>query len=180
MQSITIEQVEQLAEKIEADETAERNRLLRLIRAEARIAANRSPDAFERRALEISDEDGHWDNSYPPAIQHKEFRSAPLVRVREYSYEEIATSGGYYHDWRAATTDRGLYVAQDGALYGAEVEGTGKVGQFAAHPGNCGVMLTVSWDRLATDDLSLDDLRKVEQNLRALAFPVAASASASA
>lgn len=173
---ITIEQVEALAEQVEADEQAARAKQLRLIRAYARILAVREPDEFIPRACEISDEDGHYDNSYPPKIRLKDQTGPATIMVSKYGYEEIATSGGFYYEWRATTTAPGLYIDPRGRLFGAQVAGKGRFGQFAAHPGNCDVMLTVAWSERDESDIPTEELRGAETLLRGLAFPASVAA----
>ena len=173
--TITLEQVEVLAATLEAEQAGRRERLLRLIRAEARILAVREPQMFGRRALEYGDEDGHWDNSYPPKMEYKDKTGPRLIKVSAAEWDSVATEGGFYHAWRATTENNGLYVGRDGALWGCTYSGTGSFGQFAAYPGNCGVTLTMEWDRLDIDDVSDDDLTMVEETLRDLAFPLTAA-----
>jgi hypothetical protein len=177
---ITIEDIEMLAGQLEADAAAEGNRLTRLIRAYARIVFQRQPDAFTPRALEYSDEDGHWDNSFPPKVRYKDRRGPRTIDVVEHDYETIATSGGFYYDWRAATTERGLYVDRDGDFYDATHEGTGSFGQCAAHPGDCGVMVTIEWHTVDAGEIPLDRLQLAEKTLREKAFPLVAALQARA
>jgi hypothetical protein len=172
---ITIEDLETLASGLEADAQAERGRLTRLIRAYARIIFQREPAAFTRRALEHSDEDGHWDNSYPPKLEYKDRRGPKTIVVVTHDYDTVATSGGFYHDWRAVTDERGLCVDRHGDFYDATHEGTGSVGQFAAHPGSCGVMVAIEWHTVDAGEIPLDRLQLAEQKLRETAFPLVAT-----
>lgn len=175
MNAITIESLEQLATELEATEAAQRAKLDRLIRAYARILAAREPHLFERKSTEHGDEAGHWDNSFPP---HQEFRAHTgprLLRVEAWDTEDVATSSGFYHSWRRVTTDGGLYVSKMGELYEADETGTGRVGQFAAHPGDCDVECTIEW--LRKHDVSLEQIATVELHLRALAFPLSQAAA---
>ena len=158
--TITIEQLEELANQIETEEQEERTRLRRLIRAYARIIAIREPDQFKRRALEHSDEDGHWDNSYPPKIKYKDKNGPALISVRYGDYDQVATEGGFYHTWRAVDSDPGVYVGRDGAIWGRSHEGEGNFGQFAAYPGECGVCVKLEWDTRSDSETPLDDLRE--------------------
>ncbi len=174
--SITIESLEQLANEMEAEDAAERARLRRLIAAYSRIIYVRGDGKFHARPVEVSDEDGHWDNSYPPAIKYKDFSGPALLQVRRGDYDTVATETGFYHEWRAVTSDHGLYVDRCGDVYGREYTGTGRFGQFAAHPGSCCVQLTVEYDLLDEEELTLDDYRTVEQHLRDVAFPLVAAA----
>lgn len=167
----TIEDIETLAEGLERDDGARRAKLLRLIRAYARILAQRDPRKFPRRPRELSDEDGHWDNSYPPSLVWKDRTGPRLACIVEFDYQEIATSSGFYHDWRAGTTEPGIYVDHHGALWGATVSGSGSLGAFAAHPGNCDVALEIGWSKRDEDDISTDELRAAESMLRVLIFP---------
>lgn len=174
--TITIEDVEALASALEADEAAERAKLERLIRAEARILAVREPGLFEAQALEYADEDGHWDNSYPPGQSYRVYTGPRLIEVREPETVDVATSPGYYHTWRRVTEDPGLYVDREGRIWGCDESGTGRIGSFAAHPGNCDVEVTLEWER--RHDVSVEELREVERHLRQLAFPLTQGAAA--
>jgi hypothetical protein len=170
MQTITIEQVEALATQLHSDEGTERAKLERLTTAYARILSAREPERFARQPLEKRDEAGHWDNSYPPTIEYCNYTGPRLIELSDCDYEDVPTSGGFYYDWKRVTTDPGLYVSRDGRIYGCEITGTGKLGQFAAHPGDCNVECELEYDE--RDDLSVEDLRTVETALRALAFPL--------
>lgn len=170
--TITIEDLERLANELEANETAQRERLLRLICAEARILAAREPELFRRMPTEYADVDGHWDNSYPPKQKYKNRTGPRVIVVSEGVTDDIATSAGFYYSWKRVTTDLGLYVARDGSIYGADETGTGRLGQFAAHPGDCDVECTVGWSLRDRNELSLGELSEVESHLRKLAFPL--------
>lgn len=174
--AITIEALEALAASLEANEDTNRAKLLRLIKAEARILAVREPGEFGRHACEYADEDGHWDSSYPPKQVYRDKTGPSLFELMEFVYEENATTSGFYYEWEAKTTSAGIYVDREGALYGAEITGTGRVGRFAAYPGNCGVLLAIRWSRLDLDDVSTEALRTVERVLRAKAFPSSSGA----
>lgn len=175
---ITIEDVEALAAQLEADESAERAKLQRLIRAEARIIAVREPEQFETMALEYADEDGHWDNSYPPSQVYRAYAGPRLITVRDCETADVATTSGYYHDWKRVTEDPGLYVDRDGRIWGCDESGTGRVGSFAAHPGDCDVHVTITWERRSDRDVTTEELRAVERHLRQLAFPLTQGAAA--
>jgi hypothetical protein len=175
---ITIEDLGTLAGQLEADAAAEGNRLTRLIRAYARIVFQRQPDAFTPRAVEHSDEDGHWDNSYPPKIRYKDRSGPRTIVVVTHEYDTVATSGGFYYDWRAVTTERGLCVDRDGDFYDATHEGTGSLGQFAAHPGDCNVMVAIEFHTVDTREIALDRLQLAEKTLREKAFPFVAALQA--
>lgn len=175
MNTITIESLEQLATELEATEAAQRAKLDRMIRAHARILAVREPHLFERKATERGDEAGHYDNSYPPKQVFRARTGPRLLRVAGYDYEDVATSGGYYYEWRRVTTDGGVYVSKMGELYEADETGTGRLGQFAAHPGDCNVECEIEWSHKR--DVSLDQLVAAESHLRALAFPLSQAAA---
>lgn len=174
--TVTIDDLEALASQMETDVGAERARLHRLITAYARIIAAREPDRYETMPLEYSDVDGHWDNSFPPRTEYKDYRGPRLIEVCDTATTDIATSGGFYHAWRRETTDRGLYVGANGVLYGCEETGTGEVGQFAAHPGDTGVMCSLEWGPLTEDDIPTERMVAAEAQLRDLAFPLLARA----
>jgi len=175
---ITIESLESLANQLETDDAAQREKLLRMIRAEARIIAVREPDKFPARATTCRDEDGHWDSSYPPEQRYCDRTGPRLAKVSGNSTTDIATESGFYHAWRRVTEDRGIYVARDGSIWGCDETGTGRLGQFAAHPGYCNVDVTLDWDRRNIDDITTDDLAATELHMRALAFPASAKENA--
>jgi len=169
---ITIEDIEKLAESLETEQIVQKEKVLRLIRAEARILAGRDPERFQRKALEERDEAGHCDNSFPPDTVRYNISGPRLLRIISPSTEDVPTTGGFYYEWRRETIDPGVYLGRDGILYGRYDEGTGRVGRFAAHPGDCDVAIKFSWRQL--DDLSLATLKEVEAQLRSLAFPASA------
>jgi hypothetical protein len=172
MENITIESLETLATELEKDQAAQRARLIRMIRAEARILAAREPDKFPRRATEYADEDGHYDNSYPPKQVYRARTGPRLVILDSCDYEDNATEGGFYHAWERVTLDPGIYVSRDGRIYGCEMTGTGRVGQFAAHPGDCDVDVTLEYSLRDEDEIPLEQLASAEETLRSLAFPL--------
>lgn len=173
---ITIADLEAIAQQIETEDRAERERLHRLISAYARIVAIREPEAFRRQAVEYSDEEGHFDNSYPPDQEWKDFSGPRALCVKGESWDEVSTSSGFYYDWRAAGKDSGLYIAPDGAMLGAEVEGQGHFGQFAAHPGDCHVRITLRFCNLEEGNVTMERLQLAESTLRDKAFPHVAAA----
>lgn len=164
MNHITIESLEALASQIESDDALEHARLLRLCRAMIRILAARQPELFERRATSITDEAGHYDTSFPPKVELHFDGARRLLEIRDNDTDEIPTSAGFYYSWRRATTDVGCYVGRDGFFYGCEETGTGRLGQFAAHPGNCGREIGLDWVQI---EPTVDDLRETEPVLRA-------------
>lgn len=172
---ITIDDVERLATELEATESEQRAKLERLIRAYARILATREPERFPRAHTEYADEDGHWDSSFPPKQVYRSRTGPRLLRVIRADTSDVATSGGFYYEWRRVTESPGLYVSRDGQLYGAEHTGTGQFGQFAAHPGNCNVSVEIEYS--PRHDVSLDELREAEEHLRKLAFPLSQAAA---
>ncbi len=172
---ITIEDLERMATELETDESAQRARLDRLIRSYARILAVREPHLFERKATEHGDVAGHWDSSYPPKQEFRARTGPRLLRVEAWDTEDVATSGGFYYSWRRVTTDGGLYVTKMGELYEADETGTGRLGQFAAHPGDCDVECVIEWS--GKHDVSIEQLRAAEEHLRRLAFPLSQAAA---
>lgn len=172
---MTIEMLENLANEIETEENLERARLARLIRAYARIASKADPQTFPARAIERSDEDGHWDNSFPPDIELKNHCGPRAICIFVHNVTDIATSSGYYHSWRRETEYVGLYVRIDGALLGCTETGTGSVGQYAAHPGDHGVECTLEYEARDLEDIELEDLQAAEASLREIAFPLIAA-----
>jgi len=161
---ITIETLEQLAHEIEATDAAEHARLLRICNAMGRILARRQPDVWDSTATSITDIAGHFDNSYPPKQAHHG-RGPSVVVVRERETEDVPTERGFYHAWRRETTDCGCYLGRDGIWYRATESGTGRVGQYAAHPGDCDRDITIEWE---TTTPTLEDLQQAEPVLREL------------
>lgn len=62
-------------------------------------------------------------------------------------------------------------------IYGCDETGTGRVGQYAAHPGDCDVDCTLEWMPRDLDDVSLAEIRLAEETLRELAFPASVRAA---
>lgn len=178
MTEITIETLEALATQLETDEEAQRAKLLRMIRAESRILAVREPGKFPARATVLHDEDGHWDSSYPPKQVYADRTGPLLVKVVGNKSSDVATSGGFYYSWRRVTEDPGLYVARDGTIYGCNEHGTGRLGQFAAHPGDCDVEVELDWSPRDLGDVTTEELAEVESHMRALAFPASVETAA--
>lgn len=168
---LDLHHLESLANSICEDATTEKENLARMIRAYCRILHASQPTAFRRHATVYSDEDGHWDNSFPPKIVYKQHTSPLLIEILDSSENSKATSGGFYHSMEYFTEDPGLYVGTGGEFYGATITGTGDFGQFAAHPGECNVDCTIKWATLDLDDITTDRLQKAEKELRDLAFP---------
>jgi hypothetical protein len=177
--TVTLEHLEALASAVESTENATRTKMLRMVASYARILGVKNPKRFKHRATIHADVDGHFDNSFPPAQSYKACTGPALISIRAYRTEDHATTGGYYHSWQRVTVDVGLYVDRSGRIYGANETGTGRVGQFAAYPGDCDVDCSISWAPRDLDELSTEELSEVEQKLRALAFPLVATASMS-
>ena len=169
---ITIEHLEALADQAEIEETAIRARYLRIIASYARIVAAKEARSFKAQALELSSEDGHWDSSYPPATEYKDFTGPRLIMIQQEKYDTVATSSGFYYHWRAAQTSPGLYVSRDGAVWECAIGGTGSVGRYAAHPGNCDVMIALEYSPADLGQVLTSDLRAIEKHLRIIAFPL--------
>lgn len=175
--AITIEHLEALASELEANSAAQRDRLLRLIRAEIRILAARDPEQFAPLARHYGDEAGHYDNSFPPDQEFSERTGPASIRLTKAVTEDVATSGGYYYQWRRVTSRGALVVDMHGQFWRSSETGTGRVGQFAAHPGDCDVDVTIDWSREDDSEISLDELRSAEVKVRALAFPLSTEQS---
>lgn len=171
---ITIEQLEALATRLETDDAAKREKLMRMIRAYCRILAQREPKLWGRMPTEHADCDGHWDNSYPPAQKYKNHSGPRLIEVVDHRTNDIATSGGFYYDWKRVTEQPGLYVSRDGRIFGCQETGTGRVGRFAAHPGDCDVSCTLEWSPRDVDEITTVEIETVEAHLRGIAFPASA------
>jgi hypothetical protein len=161
---ITIEQLEELAAKIEQTDAEEQTRLLRLCNAMGKILARRQPDVWKGTSTSITDEAGHFDNSYPPS-EERHGRGPSVVRVRGRETEDVPTETGFYHTWRRQTTDGGCYLGRNGFWYSSDESGTGRVGQYAAHPGDRDRDITIEWERMTP---TLEDLQEAEPVLRAL------------
>ena len=170
MNTITIESLEALATELEQTAELQTTKLKRLIAAYARILWQREPEHFKRRDTEHGDEAGHWDSSYPPKQVYRARTGPRLVLVDELTTDDVPTSGGFYYSWRRVTTDGGVYVDRMGQIYECEETGTGRLGQFAAHPGDCDVECTLDWSRNSKP--TLDQLALAEQKMRELAFPL--------
>lgn len=162
--NLTIEALEQLSREVEATDAAEHTRLLRICNAMGRILARRQPDVWDPTATSITDVAGHFDNSYPPR-EERHGRGPSVVVIRARETEDVPTEGGFYHAWRRQTTDGGCYLGRDGLWYRADEAGTGRVGQFAAHPGDCDRDINIAWE---TTTPTLDDLQQAEPALREL------------
>lgn len=168
---ITVEHVERLAEKLTAEQEYARERLMRLIVAEARILSIREPDQFPRAPLEHGDQDGYYDNTWPPDQVDKDFAGPRLFTVSELKTDYIATTSGFFYDARVSTTDGGLYISPDGGLWQCKATGTATYGSFAAYPGWCDVRIELEYEQINPRDVPLDRLHEAESKLRALAFP---------
>jgi hypothetical protein len=173
--SITLQQVEQLAAEIVAAEDQKREKLQRLIGAYARIISVREPERFRRRCTIFADEDGHWDNSYPPDQEYKVRTGPATIMIRETEHSTRATSGGFYHDTEYFTVEHGLSVDREGRWWKSTLSGTGRYGQFAAHPGACNVDCVIDHDYADDDDVPTEVLESAEEKLREIAFPLAAA-----
>lgn len=173
--TLTIEALEALANSLSETEGNRKRELARLISAYARIIAHRTEGRFPRRSLHVGDEAGHWDNSFPPKMEYTDRRGPGLLKVIADDHEDIATSSGFYYSWRRETTNPGLWVSRDGEIYGRYQTGTGRVGQFAAHPGDCGVDIDVTWEIRPVEDIYLETLEDAEKQLREIVSEVTAN-----
>lgn len=172
--TITVEQVEALASQLEASEQEQRQKALRLIRAYARILSAREPERFTRRPTECRDEAGHWDSSFPPGEEYYACSGPRLLTLRKRDYQDVPTSGGFYHAWKRVTTDPGIYIARNGTIYGCDEHGTGRVGGYAAYPGDCQREIELAWSVRDPSEIPTAQLLEAEAELRALAFPASA------
>jgi len=163
--------VEMLAAKICEEQATAKGGLCRLIRAEAKIINARDPEQFKRKPLHHGDEEGCWDNTYPPKQTYSDYSGPRLKRIYSRVTEDTATEGGFYYRWRRTTTDGGLLVSPAGELYTSDETGTGQFGQFAAHPGNCGVSCAIEYNSIGPEPFDLHILIQAEKELRAIAFP---------
>lgn len=175
MDKITIEGLEALATALETDTETRRGRLLRLCAAYGRILAAREPERFTRRACHYGDEAGHYDVSFPPELEYSDRTGPASILIADPETEDVATSSGFYYTWRRVTRAPGLAFGRDGRWYRGTAEGTGTLGQFAAHPGDHRVDVTIEWESVAAREIATDELAATEAALRALAFPLLAS-----
>lgn len=173
-----LHELEALANSICEELNNKTTKMRRLITAYARIINAREPSQFERMPCAYADEDGHWDNTYPPKQIYKDHTGPRLFEIISESTKDIATSTGFYYSWKRVTEDPGLYVAPDGELYGCTQTGTGEYSGFAAYPGDCRVDVTLEWAPLIDDEITFDRLQKAERELRAIAFPHVAASQA--
>jgi hypothetical protein len=173
--AITIETLEKLATEIQHDQQTQRDRLVRLCVAYARIVGLAAPDHFARSPLHHGDESGHWDGSYPPSQEYSDYTGPRLIVVAKHEVEDVATSPGFYHNWRRRTTYGGLAIDARGYWYRCDESGTGRLGSYAAHPGDCEVSCTLEWGQVDREELDVAELQQAESHLRALAFPLAAA-----
>lgn len=174
--TFTVEALEHLATELEGREQEQRQRLSRLCAAYVRIIAARAPEKFTPRATHHGDEAGHWDTSYPPKQEYSATTGPALIQVEERETEDVATEGGFYYPWRRVTTYGGLYVDMHGRWWRSDETGTGRYGQFAAHPGDCDVDCEIDWSTVDADDVTLAELGHAEAKLRKIAFPLATAA----
>lgn len=171
----SLEQLEKIVGDLAAEASQQRAKLFRLVAACARIIALQSGKRFGQRwARHHGDEAGHWDNSFPPAQVYSDYTGPRLIKLRDWQTEDVATSSGFYYDWRRVTKDPGLFVDARGNFWGAEETGEGRVGQFAAYPGDCGVDCAIEWREIDGDEVSTEDLEAAFLELGKLAFPLAA------
>lgn len=173
--TITLEQLEALATSLEATEWKRREKLIRMIRAFVRILSIREPARFTARPTVYADEDGHWDNSYPPTQEFKQRTGPRSIQLRKTDFTNRATTGGFYHHSCYYTEVPGLSVDASGDFWNSKLDGVGQYGQFAAHPGECEVNCTIDHEIVDAGDLSTVELIDAEQQLRLLAFPSASA-----
>ena len=170
--TITLDALESFANEVVANDAEERERLTRMICCYCRIIAVREPSLFSPRELKYGDENGHGDSSVPPSMCSKDHNGPRLWRYADWSFAEVATSGGFYYDWDAVPGSRGVFIDRTGGFFGAAANGSGRFGQFAARPGNAGVSIELEWEQLDDENLSTDTIAAVEAELRAIAFPL--------
>lgn len=174
---LQLEDIEAVVAQLEADQDVRRAKLLRLIAAYARIVDVREPKRFARQALEYRDEAGQFDDSYPPSVLYCNFSGPALLEFSEPETEQVPTETGFYHSWKLVTKSPGLLVDARGALWRCEEHGTGRVGCFAAYPGDCSVEVVVEYHRQRPEELPLATLEEIEAWLRAVAFPAVREAA---
>lgn len=173
--NLTIEDLEALADTMGKENHERRGKLNRLCVAYARIIGLAKPDAFEPEPCQHGDEAGSWDSSYPPDQVYSEHTGPETITIRSHKIEDVATGGGFYYPWRRVTVDGGLAIDRDGAWYRADETGTGRLGRFAAHPGDCDVTCEIAWCEVDVEDLDVEELDAAERKLRDLAFPLVAA-----
>jgi hypothetical protein len=175
---LTLEALEALAAQLEANEQERREKLLRMIRAYVRILAVREPQRFRPAHTVYADEDGHYDNSYPPNQKWKRRTGPKGIILRDCETGSRATSSGFYHDLEYFTVAEEILIDADGDFHLGELTGTGRYGQFAAHPGECDVDCTLEFRTVGDGAIGTPELEDAEAHLRGLAFPLAAAVAA--
>lgn len=169
---ISISDLDSLAERLAAAQADRAKSLATLCASYVRLLRVAKPRLFQAMPTEYRDEDGHFDNSYPPKQRYRAHTGPRLLEIADAETEQIATSRGYYHTWKQVTTYGGLWVDIDGDWWRCTENGTGRVGQFAAHPGSCDVDVRLAWRKVPLRELEVDELELAEALLRRLATPV--------
>lgn len=125
-----------------------------------------SPDGkrFKRRPTEITDEPGHWDNSYPPKEYVVDRSDERLLLIAESEESERPLTREAYYDYEIVTTTPALLVNTDGVIYRGYTTGTASYGSYAAHPGTDRRQIEASYEPVR--DPSIEELRKVAHVLR--------------
>jgi hypothetical protein len=167
---VTLEQVEVLEAELEQAHQREQERLTRLVRAHCRVLAVREPECFERRPFEYCDKPTS-DYSFPPGQEWRDFVGPRLLKVESLSWDQDALGGGFYHRWRVASQQPGVYLAPDGSLWGGIASGEGGFRSIAAYPGDGDVRLLIEWRPLEADEITIETLIAAEEHVRELAFP---------
>lgn len=173
MNTITIESLQQLATELENNAAAQRSRLADLCATYVRLLAAAKPKLFNAMATCETDEAGSWDTSYPPKVTYTAHNGPRLLQIADTETQNVPTSSGFYYSWKRVTSYGGLWIDAGGHWYRCQESGTGRFGQFAAHPGDCDVRVALSWRVVAISDLELDELTLAEATLRRLSVPIA-------
>lgn len=168
-----------LADRLDAEAAEVRARKLELIRSYLRVLARVAKAAFKRLyCAERSVSDGN--GSYPPSVVPHDRTGPRVITIRDAEYSRIPESAGFYYTWKAGTEDGGLHVDASGTFYRGACRGSGRFGQFPAHPGDTDVVVDWTWRVVSTSELDDDEIAEVELELRGRLARVSARKAADA
>jgi hypothetical protein len=170
----TLDEIQMMLDELAAADAVDRDELATLtveVSTLARWLARHAPGSWEPLATLITDEPGHWDDSYPPDSYEAEFSDVDLRWVYGAETTERETSGGFYNSWEVVTTRPGLAIDRRGNLFAAIEGGTASTGRYAAHPGTTNRNLTTEFRAIGTP--TIDQLRAAADLLRRLQTEIA-------
>lgn len=154
-----------------ADDEREETTMLRLeISILAPVVARiktRSPEGrlFKRRPVEITDEPGHWDNSYPPKEHVVDRTDQRLLLISEGETSERPLTSDAYYDYEIVTQTPDVLVDEEGHIYHGRESGTASYGSYAAYPGTDNRQIVRTYERT---EGNLDELRSIAETLRVM------------